>query len=409
MTSKRAYAVAALALSASLPLGACSRTKAPDEAAGSRTAATQPSASPAPGPVNLSIGEAKAVALLGQRATGNVYPNAPRKELLDWTVCGEELKTPAASTWLSYVTEEPEGAELPAEDLAKIDVGGAFSSVSLLPDETAQAALDANLKAWSSTCADKDGPVTLRAIAVEGADSLMAFGQSKPKASAPNKYLSVAMARTGNAQILCYLEGKNAATADTAANACIKDMVSGARAIAAPLDAPDPSGAKTLLASVVAQAGAKSEVTFEDTLKVQPPCGAMKETVMTAEAVNANFRPAGTDMYRPPTASAGVFAMKDAAAAKAKVAESRTTFGACTGDYVFTHGPNKVPAHVHGVDDVSFGDGGFAIRDEIRFPKQKPEQGYSAIFSVGPFVVQVDGWQVGQGEAVARAIAEAAR
>lgn len=310
MTSKRAYAVAALALSASLPLSACSQEDSPgksDKGAGASVAAPKEASTPTPRPVRLTSSEAKAVALLGQRATGSVYPNAPRQDVLDWNVCGKPLKTPAASTWLSYVTAEPEGHDIPAEELAKVDVGGAFSSVSLLPDPAAQSTLDANLKAWSTACPDKDGAVTPINLQVEGADSLMAFGQSRPKASVPNRYVSVAMARTGNAQILCYLEGKDQARANAAASTCIKDMVSGARAMADPLSAPTLAGAKTLLASVVAQPGTKSEVTFEDTLKVQPPCGPMKDKkLMTAQAVNANFRPAGTNMYVPATASAAI-------------------------------------------------------------------------------------------------------
>lgn len=101
--------------------------------------------------------------------------------------------------------------------------------------------------------------------------------------------------------------------------------------------------------------------------------------------------------------------MKDAAAAKAKVKAAQDTFGLCAGPYVFEHGPKKVPAHVLGVKMISVGDGGFAIRDEVRFPNQKPDPGYAAIFSVGPFVVQVEQWQAGQGELVAKAIADAAQ
>ncbi|EAP98583.1 hypothetical protein JNB_00405 [Janibacter sp. HTCC2649] len=309
------------------------------------------------------------------------------------------------------MTAEPEGHDIPAEELAKVDVGGAFSSVALLPDTAAQAALDANLKAWSTACPDKDGPVDPVALKVDDADSIMAFGQSKPKASAPNKYLSIAMARIGNAQIICWLEGKDAATANAAAATCMKDMVGGANAITDLRSAPNLSGAKTLLASVVAQPDAASEVTFDDTLKVQRPCGAMPGEFMGSGsgAVDATFRPAGTDLYERATASAGVLAMTDAAAAKAKVAQAQQTFGKCSGSYEYKHGPKKVPAQVLGVKAIAIGDGGFAITDEIRFSGQKPEQGYTAIFSIGPFVVQVDQWQAGQGEIIAEAIASAAR
>ncbi len=354
------------------------------------------------------MSQAKAVALLGQRGTGSVYPNAPRNEGINGSACGQPLKTSAGSTWLSYVGAEPEGHTISPEELANVDVGGAFSAVALLPDTAAQAALDAKLKSWATKCPDESGPVDPIDLEVDGADSLLAYGHVKPKGSVATKYASIAVARTGNAQIICQLDAKDAATANAAAATCIQDMVGGANAIADPLSAPSPRGAKTLLASVLTHPEAKSEVSFEDTLKVQPPCGAMDATLMTSAAVNANFRPAGTDLYAPTTASAGVLVLKDPPAAKAMIVEARKTFGKCSGDYEYKLGPKKVPARVLAVKDVPFGDGGLAITDEIRFPNQKPEQGYTAIFSVGPFVIQVDQWQPGQGEVIAKAIADAA-
>lgn len=100
--------------------------------------------------------------------------------------------------------------------------------------------------------------------------------------------------------------------------------------------------------------------------------------------------------------------MNDPAAAKARVAQARKSFGGCSGKYQFRVGSKKFPARVLGVDDVAFGDGGLAIRDEISFGGDKPQPGYTAIFSVGRFVVQVDEWRPGHGEIVARAIAKSA-
>ncbi|MFC7488314.1 hypothetical protein ACOCJ7_09555 [Knoellia sp. CPCC 206453] len=63
MTSKRAYAVAALALSASLPLGACSQADSPEgeaKATASATAYAQPA-------YEVTHKQAKAIAAVGQR------------------------------------------------------------------------------------------------------------------------------------------------------------------------------------------------------------------------------------------------------------------------------------------------------------------------------------------------------
>ena len=405
MTSKRRYAVAALALSAFLPLSACSQA-APAKREATPKASATTHVPPAPVPVRLTSMQAKAVGLLSQRATGNVYPGSPRAEALDWEACGESVRTPADATWISGSQADPESLSPSEAELAKIDVGGSHSVVTIFKDAAGEKEWDARLSKWAAACPDEDGAVTPVAVDLEGADSTFGFSQAQPKGSLPRKAVSVVMARTGNVGILCYLEAKNVAIANKAASMCAENLVGGAHVIAEPLSSPDILGSKALLAGLVTRADAKSEVTFDQMNKVSPPCPAMSTGFMPENAAKASFRPAGTDMYQPATASAGVMAMADAAAAKARVAEARETFGQCAGDYQFQAGPKKVPGQILGVDDVSFGDGGFAIRDELRWPKGKPEQGYTAIFSVGPFVVQVDQWQSGQGKLISQAIAD---
>ena len=110
MISKRLYAVPTLALSLAVLVTGCSRDTAEEPTTSPPvSSATSPTASPTPPSVTLDVPQAKAVALLTQRATGRAYPGAPRLKALDWDVCGEKLTTPADSTWLSGSSASPDG------------------------------------------------------------------------------------------------------------------------------------------------------------------------------------------------------------------------------------------------------------------------------------------------------------
>lgn len=410
MTSKRPYAVAALVVAISLPLAGCAGgAAAPDREPSTASSGAAASPTPTTSPVSITAAQGKAVALLSQRETGNVYPGAPRQEALDWEVCGEKLTTEAGVTWLTGSQADPEGHTPTAAELAKITVGGSHSVVTLLQDDAARTSRDARLEKWSAGCTDPDSPATPVTVDLPRSDSTVAYTQPRPTGSLPRKHVSVVMARAGNTGIICYLEAKDVATATAAATSCAQDMLGGAALIANLSTGSGLLGARTLLASVVSRPEAKSEVTFDDDLTVGPPCGPMPDRVMSAKSASATFRPAGTDMYEPPTATAGVLVMADPAAAKAFVAQARATFGRCAGSFKHKVGPNSVPGRVLGVEDSAIGDGGLAIRDEIRFGSGKPEQGHTAIFSAGRFVVQVDQWRAGHGEVIARAIAAAAQ
>ncbi|GAA4124005.1 hypothetical protein GCM10022415_29700 [Knoellia locipacati] len=405
MTSKHSYAVATLVVSTSLLLAGC----APEDTAPARPASSPTvSASPTTTPLSLSVQQGKAISLLSQRATGNVYPGAPRLDALDWEVCGEKLSAAAGATWLTGSSANPNGDTKASSELAKVTLGGAYSVVTVLEGAAERETWDARLKKWATGCTDPDGSVTPSTVATPGVDASFTYTQIRPKADLTERHVSAVVARVGNVGVICWLAAKDPATAASAAATCARDTVQGSRSLADLASASGPLGARAVLASVVARPKAKSEVTFDPQLTVGPPCGPMKESLMTSESAFATFRPSGTDMYEPATASAAVTAMKDPMAAKARVAQALTTFGGCTGRYTYAAGTRTFPARVLGLDDVAFGDGGFAIRDEVSFGADKPQPGYTAIFSVGRFVVQVDQWRAGYGRLVAQEIAEAA-
>lgn len=410
MTSKLRYATVAFVVATSLPLAGCaSEGRTPASRTSTPTSTTTPTPSPTAPPVILSVDRAKAVSLLSQRATGNVYPGTPRLKALDWEVCGEKLTTDPKATWLTGSSANAGGDSMDPSTLAKVALGGAYSVVTILEGAAETDAWDARLAKWKTSCPDADDPVTPMTATVPGADATFSYAQVSPKSDPTERHVAVVMARTRNAGVICWLAARDPAAASAATMSCARDMVQGARLVTNLGSASGSLGARALLASVATDPKAKSEVTFDPALKVGPPCGPMTKRVMTAESAFATFRPAGTGMYEPATASAGVTAMDDPAAAKARVAQARKVFGGCAGKYQFTAGSKKFPARVLGVDEVAFGDGGIAIRDEVRFGAGKPEPGYTAIFSVGQFVVQVDQWRPGHGELVAKAIAEAAK
>ena len=407
MTSRRSYAVATLALSlAALSVG-CSR--AGTEAAPTQRSSTapSPSASPTPPEVSLNVAQAKAVALLTQRATGRAYPGVPRLKALDWDVCGEKLTTPPGSTWLSGSSASPDGVTVTPAEAAKLTIGSAYSVVTLLDDESSRAAWDARLAKWTSSCPDAESPVAPLPAEQLGTDSAFAYTRTADSKSPLDKHVSAVVARTGNTGFICWLTAKDQAAATSAATSCARDVVLGARLLTDLAEATGPLGAKALLANVVTRPEAKSEVTFDPELKVGPPCGSSPERVMTGQSASATFRPVGTDMYEPATATAGVLAMPDATAARTRVAQAVATLGRCSGTFQRKLGSRTFPGRVTGVEKSSLGGGGIVIRDEVRYGGTKPQKGYTAVFSVGRFVVQVDGERAGHGERIATAIASA--
>ena len=355
--------------------------------------------------MSLTVAQAKAVALLTQRGTGRAYPGAPRLRALDWDVCGEKLTTPADSTWLSGSSASPDGVTVTPTEAAKLTIGSAYSVVTLLDDESRRSAWDARLAKWTSSCPDAESPVTPLPSDQLGTDSDFAYTRVADSKSLLDKHVSAVVARTGNTGFICWLTAKDQGAATAAATSCARDVVQGARLLTDLPQATGPLGAKTLLANVVTRPEAKSEVTFDPELKVGPPCGALPERVMTDQSAFATFRPVGTDMYEPATATAGVLAMPDAAAARARVAQAVTTLGRCAGTFQTKAALRSFPGRVTGVEKSSLGNGGIVIRDEVRYGGSKPQKGYAAVFSVGRFVVQVDGERAGHGERIAAAIA----
>ncbi|MDT0214723.1 hypothetical protein Q9R29_12590 [Rothia sp. ARF10] len=107
--------------------------------------------------------------------------------------------------------------------------------------------------------------------------------------------------------------------------------------------------------------------------------------------------PAPTDNARDP--------VDDSAATSTILDTLATTLGRCSGSFQAKAGPRSFPGRVTGVERSSLGDGGIAIRDEVRYAGSKPQKSWTAAFSVGGFVVQVDGERAGHGERIAAAIA----
>lgn len=417
MTSNRLYAVAALVLSASLPLGACSQ-------AGSREGEAKPKAStPAyPQPAfKVTHAQAKAIASVGQRFNDNT-PSAPlRSDAVAFGLCDDWFSANAGRTWHSE-TETLAPAEGTPPGLAgndKTQIGYTFSSVTLLDDSPSAAKVgDDRVRAWSTCQPTDEPPFTSQKGTVTGANSSLVRTQVDKDAWDWRVHRAEGLARVENLLLSCTTDARTAKLALSTTTSCLTEMVL-AVPFAAEQDVKVNDTNRVVATKMfLVRAASKGHTASLRTAGIaSTPCETSKTTFMPAGTPDALIETEvplvvdDPDTAKTPEILGSVSAVRatDPTAAKAKVAAARKTFGGCRGKYSKGTKPYVATGRIAGVSDEALGEGGFTITRTSQFPGQKkPETIRTSIFSVGPYVVQLYGADPKNAQAIAAQLKGAA-
>ncbi|WP_353950437.1 hypothetical protein V6K52_12430 [Knoellia sp. S7-12] len=411
MTSKHLYAVAALALSVSLPLGACSQADSTEGEAkpkASRTAYPQPA-------YKVNHEQAKAIAAVGQRlADGRTSePITDEFYAIDFCHGAGEMTMAEIEPWST-------GSRLPSPS-ANDPSGPTESDSAQLGFTIAQVVVlgsSPETMKWAeqkfekgSACPDYDGtPLTTQKVTVPGASTSLVRTRSNPHAVGWEAHSAMGAARVENALLFCFADARTRPMALSSVTSCLTEM-----AYAVPLAAEQPVAitdanrdvaTKMLLAQV---AGKDLRATVS-----------RRSATLPCETSRAKFLPDGTigaliQTDEPATdedpealetgelmALLAAERQTDPAAARAKVAQARAKYSTCSGRYSRGAGDAQQHGAVTGVSDASFGDGGFTITRTLEFAgRTAPGIGQESIFSVGPYVIQLSSTAPERAEAIA--------
>ncbi|MEO7268439.1 MAG: hypothetical protein ABIW49_04445 [Knoellia sp.] len=399
MTSKRAYAVAALALSASLPLAACSQ-------AGSTEGEAKPQAS-APAYVQpvyqVTHEQAKAIAVVGQRLPDGRMPEPIIDTFYAMDFCHTAAQSaPAEAQGWSATNDAPESSEGdatgPAGSAAE-QFGQTHAQVVVLG--SSQSTIDwANEKFQrGSTCSDYDGiPLTTHEVAVPGAARSLVRTIENVTTLGSGAHSAIGAARVENVMLYCTADSATAQLVLRTVTSCLTEMAQ-AVPFAAERDV-EVNDANRVVATkmLLARAPVKGQsVTVETTGAATTPCKTSTQTFLPDNSPFARLETSVPLEAGDPAPDVvpviGVVIserLADAKAAKAKVAAGRKTFGDCKGNYTRGSEPNVTTGKITGVTDTPHGDGGFTITSTLRSRgERKAETVQESVFSVGPYVVEV--------------------
>lgn len=398
MTSKRAYAVAALVLSASIPLGACTQADSPEGEAKPKASAQ---AYPQPA-YKLTHEELRAVAVVGSR----LIESSPTVETKDEAVmvgfCDDAYNGAQGRSWYSNdeVLEPTQGMPAGMGRNATTQTGWTFTATTLL-DESPSAArlLDERIKKWS-TCQPKDDqPMTTQKVTVPGAAASVVRTQSTKGLSPWNAHAASGVARVENAVVSCTINARTTKLALTTVTSCLTEMAQ-AIPFAAGREVPVTAANRVVAAKMLlARMPAKGQQITVRTTGATTPCDTSKQTFLPANSPFAILEMVPPEADDPAKAqypqTLGILMserLADTAAAKVKVSAARKTFGGCAGTTTKGAEPYVSTIKVTGVTDSTLGDGGFTIASTSQFRGQKKaENVHEFIFSVGPYVVQMTG------------------
>ncbi|EAP98581.1 hypothetical protein JNB_00395 [Janibacter sp. HTCC2649] len=326
--------------------------------------------------------------------------------------CDDSYNGAKGRSWFATdeVSEPSEGlpAELAGNESTQI--GWTFTATTLL-DESPSAAhlVDERIREWS-TCQPKDDtPLTTQKVTVAGAAASVVRTQEVRGVSAWNAHAASGVARVENALVSCTINARTAKLALAMTTSCLTEMAQ-AVPFAAGRDVALTKANRVVAAKMLlARAAAKSQTVTVRTTGATTPCETSKSTFLPAGSAFALLETVPPEVDDPAKAEfpqiLGVLMSErvaDVAAARAKVAAARKTFGGCKGSFTRGAEPYVSTGKITGVARSPVGDGGFTITSTSLFPGQKkPEVVNEYIFSVGAYVVEMTGTSPRSAQAIA--------
>lgn len=398
MTSQRAYAVAALALSACLPLGACSQ-------AGSSEGEAKPKASPTAYPqpaYKVTHEQLRAVTVVGARLVDNSPSVATKDEAVMVGFCDDAYNSTKGRSWFANdeVMAPAKGLPTSLSGNASTQIGWTFNTATVLDDSPSAAkVLDDRIRGWS-TCKPTDAPALVtQKVTVPGAAASIVRTSVDKEAWPWNLHEASGVARVENALVSCTVNARTAKLALSATTSCLTDMTQAVPFAAEQEVAVTDANRIVATKMLLARAAGKGQTATVRTTGATTPCETSKQTFLPANSPFALLETLPPEVEDPAKAEfpqvLGVLMserLADPAAAKAKVTAARKTFGGCKGTFTKGAEPYVSTGKITGVTDSALGDGGFTIASTSLFRGQKKaEIVHEYIFSVGPYVVEMTG------------------
>ena len=282
MTSKRLYAVATLALSALLPLSACSQADSPEREAKPTASAT---AYPQPA-YKVTHEQLRAVTVVGARLVDN-SPSAPTKsEAITVGFCDRAYNGTKGRSWYSTneVMEPAEGLPPGLAGNDSTQIGWTFNTTTVLDDSSnAVAVIDERIRSWATCQPEDEPPLTTQKVAIPGTAASVVRTQVAKDVSPWNAHAASGVARVENALVSCTVNARTAKLALATVTSCLTEM---AEAV------PFAAGQKVKLTEanrgvaakmLLARAATKGQTVTVRTTGATRPCRTSKETFLPAQ------------------------------------------------------------------------------------------------------------------------------
>lgn len=185
-----------------------------------------------PAPVHLTVEQARAIALVGQRHADQSVATPPENALKGSNFCKHDspYEAPPGQGWVS-VTSAPNNATTGLSAATKLDHTAVGTAVLDGPDRIAE--IDELIKIWSS-CPGPKGTVRTKLPTTVTADAIALMQIEEPKAPAAERHQVDAYARVGNVFIVCEAKGPHQGTPRATVTSCLTDTVAAAKGLSAP-------------------------------------------------------------------------------------------------------------------------------------------------------------------------------
>jgi hypothetical protein len=338
-------------------------------------------------PVRVTVQQARAVALVGQRHADQTVATPPENALNGSNFC--ERDTPYEAQpgrgWVS-VTSTPNNAGTGLSAATKLDHTAVGTAVLDGQDRIAE--IDELIRIWSS-CTGPKGTVRTRLPTTVTADAIALMRIEEPKAPVAERHQVDAYARVGNLFIVCEAKGPRQGPPRATVTSCLTDTVAAAKGLSAPTVADRIGGFM-----LAAQFADKRWETASGTV-INQPCPTSKDPDLAtgSPTISISTPPepgaeAGTDV-----GEATIQVFDSPSAAVAKVAEMKTHLSTCPKAWTDRPGTYPSPAKITGLTPNSIGDDGATLAWQVKYRAfPRPSRSRELVFSAGRAVVHFHGF-----------------